>query len=802
MPILNKDKCFAQQPITLSIEKEHTVAQADWLTALYTLAAKQLGLDDQHHDEAGHTAIDYFIQDAKKHTGNASTYTHKVKLLDSLQLLYTAFTSAQVTNNQRTMMALKIQEGTQNCTPGFHTRVQLVLELLNLPKDFDGLLAKTRSSIVEQIVSIALKDDTQSVHGGNRFYVTARNMGFGVRPIYEEDTYINVGGVEHKKMEADLAKGFDAHYGLFGILTALRDQIESIIREKGYIGRKETSYTNDDIERYNELIKPFIVMTEDALWESVIDEDAYVKTVFGIHWQNVKKALFEKLIGEKYIQLTPEEIDLFNALPAIANNKILTSLIPNAYEFAQCLVFFNEWTAEQKAKFANIYVKDKSEKDQETILSVLENQAPLLTKELKSQPEFRTRYFNIAVQKNKIADVRSYIEHGANINDALGVLFSEENKRETFFWLYEHKDFIKKITPDNLKPFEKILKKTKKGREILSFFKNENIVMYDGLFKRPDPLATQLGQCVAYGNLAKAEEILVNHPDLIKKLTTEKVTVTDYSGRKFKHKTAFQLALCAWDVKLNVSNDPEKNDPDAMCEMLAKYMMEVNIDLQYNEIFPEGHEKLFADQTPFDFSEIIQAIQNASINDVNDALSLIQPNNTTLWVALEKFRQEFTEHSKKETVWNPQHLLKAFEEYDNNYKKDKFGDSYNSPKNMLFWRQIIGYTQRFLPANVAMDVAQGLYDRVENNNKPLRSLNFQNSSGAIFPTLSLSGLGYEFAVYRGERRRAVTQAWGGGAGMQPVLPPRASYKNLCRAKTATLESLCSPDRIRRLKAGA
>ena len=321
MPILNKDKCFAQQPVQLSIEKEHTVAPKDWLKSLYTLAAKQLGLNDQHRDEEGHTAVDYFIKDAEKHTGVFSKYTHKDKLLDSLKVLYTAFTSTQVTDDQKTMMAFKIQEGAQNCTPGFHTRVQLVLELLNLPKDFDELLAKTRNSIVEQIVSIALKDDTQSVHGGNRFYVTARNMGFGVRPIYEEDTYINVGGVEHQKMQVALTDGFASHYGLFGILTSLRDQLESMLQENGYSGTKEMGYANDEQERLSELIKPFITIPEDVLWEESVDKESENKTVFGIHWQNVKRVLLEKLMNEKYIELTPEETHLFNTLPTVTHNK-------------------------------------------------------------------------------------------------------------------------------------------------------------------------------------------------------------------------------------------------------------------------------------------------------------------------------------------------------------------------------------------------------------------------------------------------------------------------------------------------
>jgi hypothetical protein len=238
--------------------------------------------------------------------------------------------------------------------------------------------------------------------------------------------------------------------------------------------------------------------------------------------------------------------------------------------------------------------------------------------------------------------------------------------------------------------------------------------------------------------------------------------------------------------------------------MLTKYMIQtgeegtLDVYRQYNAIFPKGHEEYFEKQKEdvFNFKEIIDAITNAGAEDVQTALDLTQPNETALWKALEKFRKEFTELSKKEIVWNPQHLIKVFEEYGANYST--FGGSFDSPKNMLFWRQIIGYTQRFLPANVAMDVAQGLYYRVDKREKPNRKFAFRDGDGAIFPIHhSLSGLGFELAAGRyGDGSAMAT----GGRLLRALRG--GTYKNLCRAKTAILENLCSPDRIRSLQARA
>ena len=68
-----------------------------------------------------------------------------------------------------------------------------------------------------------------------------------------------------------------------------------------------------------------------------------------------------------------------------------------------------------------------------------------------------------------------------------------------------------------------------------------------------------------------------------------------------------------------------------MCEMLAKYMNEDEIARQYQELFPEGHEKYFEAQTPFDFSTIADAISQSNDADLEKALDLELPNHTALW---------------------------------------------------------------------------------------------------------------------------------------------------------------------------
>lgn len=86
--------------------------------------------------------------------------------------------------------------------------------------------------------------------------------------------------------------------------------------------------------------------------------------------------------------------------------------------------------------------------------------------------------------------------------------------------------------------------------------------------------------------------------------------------------------------------------------------------------------------------------------------------------------------------------MKAFELYDQKF------ESWNWNQRNLFWRQVIGFTQRFLPANIAMVFAYSLYDVVDNQEKAPRNFKFRYGGGAFFPLIfdSLSGLGYEYAA--------------------------------------------------------
>ena len=134
---------------------------------------------------------------------------------------------------------------------------------------------------------------------------------------------------------------------------------------------------------------------------------------------------------------------------------------------------------------------------------------------------------------------------------------------------------------------------------------------------------------------------------------------------------------------------------------------------------------------------------------------LSNPLDTTsaLGQAIKAFREDFTATSMKETFFNPQHLIEAFNVYVQQY------NSWDVNQLCLFWSQVIGYIQRFLPSCYAQAFCQGLYDVAENKKPHGRSLKFENDSQLYFPLADSSGLGFDFGIYSCPCMIAGTPTW-------------------------------------------
>ena len=809
MPILNPNKCYAQQPKTLVITAPESLS-ATWLTDFYEGLAVQLKLDDETtHEVFNHrtnqverlTKKEMFFNELNRHAGENSGYSKKSQLLESLSTLYAIFTHPKTSNEQKSLIALRIAEDVNKCSPGFHDRVNYLIILFNMPQNLAQLVAQARFKLADRIAGILASKSAQGVHVHNRVIQVAHEAGFGVWPINTNDLYYSTGSsnLSNEDINKILQTGFNNHFQLFALLNALCEEIEALIAVHGYQGKRGLSneYENEAYEKFCECCNRFIPGGMGELLEI----DTTSGKVIDLNWRHVKRALLQRLIEEDYITRSQEDVaSILNE-----DTNTLMQLISNNYELAASLQFFSEWRLEKKSALVLTYLQSQSPSLQKEILTILYHEAPQLTAQLKTEPRLQAV---IAIADEDVAAVRRYVEQGADINAALQVLFNEEHKRDTLYWLHEQPVLLQKLTATAMnavmgqgkyqgKTVAETLLSTKKGRQLvlenntLQTLLSETTVANTlserlqqaqierntantavGFFKKSDPLAIQLVQAIVYGGLTKSQSLLQANPDSLRTLLTEKVTVKDYSRRKVKQ-TAFGAALCAMD--------------DELCEMLARYMTQEEMNDQYQTIFPAGHEAYYQAQTAFDFTQIVTAISNSNDADVEKALSLELPNNTALWGALEQFRVEFTQRSNQEVVFNPQHLIKAFELYE------KYAN-WTLNQRDLFWRQVVGYVQRFLPANIAMDFAQGLYARVEKKEKSKRSFNFKYGNGSIFPLSldrSLGGLGYEWAL-----------GGLGGQGFGAVVRGAAAYfQILCQAKTAILGELCGQGCATVIRAG-
>jgi|GEM_PF-6490295 len=226
-------------------------------------------------------------------------------------------------------------------------------------------------------------------------------------------------------------------------------------------------------------------------------------------------------------------------------------------------------------------------------------------------------------------------------------------------------------------------------------------------------------------------------------------STTDFSNRKYDNLTPFQAALITGD--------------DVMAEMMKPFFLhlpngEAEMQRQFAKIFRNGIEAHIASQkqNAFNFDAIFNAINTASATEITAALNLegarfdetdearAKPNEAlNLTEKLNRFREQFTLKSHSEKIFNPHHFLNVFEAYVN-----KFG--WNNPdwhKLDLFWRQVIGFVQRFLPANYAQAFAYSLHDIVENKHRCPRSFNFRYDPAYSFhpPTGWCGGLGFNWA---------------------------------------------------------
>jgi hypothetical protein len=244
----------------------------------------------------------------------------------------------------------------------------------------------------------------------------------------------------------------------------------------------------------------------------------------------------------------------------------------------------------------------------------------------------------------------------------------------------------------------------------------------------------------------------------------EKGITTDFSGRKYSGKTAFQLALCAGDEVLAVK----------MKDIFLKAFPETGqaeLDAQFAEIFPEGYEAHIRAQKAkaeeFErlyVNPLIDAIDGidsitGKVNPhvVDDLIAAIRKrdNGSRLFEALNQFREAFTKYSMSDAVYNPYYLLNAYQKYHESYDGwNAYQVNHQSSQKDLFWCQGIGFMQRFMTAIYGQALCAGIRDVVTAKKAVKRDFSVSYQFGrfrnlynlTLYDTNPNLRLGFDYAV--------------------------------------------------------
>jgi hypothetical protein len=358
----------------------------------------------------------------------------------------------------------------------------------------------------------------------------------------------------------------------------------------------------------------------------------------------------------------------------------------------------------------------------------------------------------------------------------------------------------------------------------------------------------QLLQHVVYGNQAEAKKIIKSNPTLLLlRGTVEDYSFgMDDTNHRRNEGTAYQLALSAEDVRFH---EHEVTMAEMIHRYLMKLPEgETEIAKQTMQRFPIGWETEEVNRAVIDSAalhKVINAIELASPEDCgrtaeidktiqnilcgiaidtqvlynrNDLKKIIKAiakadsendfettfgelrnylyqnaiiESPTFNFALLKAIYQFRNYLEPRGIisigkqFNSGLLDEAYKLFLENFVR--FGNRWDTAKNMLFWQKVFGYIQRFLPASYAQAFAQGIYYIVENGEKLKRSLEFRHDKNIFFFPLDSdprSRLGFDWAgrPFAGGRRLFGGAVWGSGA-------MSCYYSNLCQAKTTSLQRI-------------
>ncbi len=193
-------------------------------------------------ERLGEAYRDGFARRIDEHVGANATYAQKNPIRQGLKVIYERFIRSETTDSEKSLIALKLDERVEHCTPGFHNGVNAIVEGLYLAKNMNDLLYRVRRDIVDRMASQL----TDEVHANNRCFTVAFKSGYGVYPLNEGDIYR--GDISDSEIATKLATAFSNKMNLPEILQGLEDQLLGQLSNTGYEGMNKEGQAVDVCE--------------------------------------------------------------------------------------------------------------------------------------------------------------------------------------------------------------------------------------------------------------------------------------------------------------------------------------------------------------------------------------------------------------------------------------------------------------------------------------------------------------------------------------------------------------------------
>ena len=361
---------------------------------------------------------------------------------------------------------------------------------------------------------------------------------------------------------------------------------------------------------------------------------------------------------------------------------------------------------------------------------------------------------------------------------------------------------------------------------------------YACAIRRPASLFQKIEMDLAFvvdAAMRGQEDIVMNILRADPSYLLKKAKVKNSAGIEYDV-TPLQAAIMANDIQMVEKMEKSFKDlPNGIAEMhqqikdiYLKSLRSLQPDTQVSEsddisVIIKTHNEA-QEANAFDFKPYVEAILAASEAELDVVMQLINTKTSeeaaqvaaatevaatqtaearaksfdelTLVEKLNRFREELVKHMQKEIIFNPHHISAGLKINEETWDTLPHAADPEYKKRTVIFSQLAGWAQRKAAEPVKQDIRQGTWYLTEKNEPHTRPACFNDLDRnynivrnslvdvSIVNASPVHGLGFKFAIvgaWAHETKRV-------RAGASFATAP---FQNLCRAKTASLENLCS-----------